>query len=224
MMREHIQPAIAEFVGTFFLIFFGCGAIIVDQNLGGIFGLHGIAFAFGLIVMAIVYSIGHISGAHLNPAVTIALASVQKFPWCKAPLYIVAQCLGSIVAAASLNISIANGDMLGMTMPAGDLGQAFFLEMIMTAFLLFVVMGVGIDKRAHGQFAAIAVGAVIIIDILVGGAISGASMNPARSLGPALVRGNMEHFWLYIAGPVSGAILGAFLYTVCGFSFEKEST
>lgn len=220
-MRHLLQAAAAEFFGTFLLIFFGCGSIIVDQNLDGLFGLQGIAFAFGLIVLAIVLAIGHVSGAHINPAVTLALACVKKFSWHHVPIYIVAQCVGSTLAALALQLSIANGDTLGMTLPSGELGQAFFLEMILTAFLMFVVMGVGVDKRGPTQLAALAVGAAVIVDVLVGGAVSGASMNPARSLGPALVRMNFDHLWLYFAGPISGALLGALTYTLCTFGNEK---
>ncbi len=214
-MKEQMQTALAEFIGTFFLVFFGCGSIIIDQNLEGILGLQGIAFAFGLIVMAIVYSIGHISGAHINPAVTIALASTRKFPWNKVAPYIIAQCLGAVIAALALKFTLANGDNLGMTMPSGDLALAFVIEVIMTAFLLFVVMGVGLDSRAPSSFTAIAVGAVIIVDIFVGGAVSGASMNPARSLGPALIMQNFEHLWLYFVAPMAGGLLGSLAYLLC---------
>jgi MIP family channel proteins len=214
-MREDMQAAIAELIGTFILIFFGCGSILIDQNLDGIFGLQGIAFAFGLIVMAVVYAIGHVSGAHINPAVTLALAAVNKFSWHKVPFYLIAQFLGATLAAFALSVSVATDDSLGMTMPSGDIGQALFLEVIMTAFLLFVVMGVGTDKRAPSTFTAIAVGGVVIVDVLVGGTISGASLNPARSFGPALVTMNFEHLWIYFVGPIAGALVGVMLYRCC---------
>ena len=213
-MSEQLQAVVAEFVGTFFLVFFGCGAILIDQNLGGVYGLQGIAFAFGLIVIAIVYAIGHVSGAHINPAVTIALACVKKFSWRHVPAYCLAQLLGATLASLALKISLAANDTLGMTIPAGDLSQSFFIEVIMTAFLLFVVVAVGTDHRAPSQFTAFAVGAVIIVDVLVGGEISGASMNPARSFGPAIVEMNFAHLWIYFAAPITGAILGALLYTL----------
>jgi MIP family channel proteins len=169
---------------TFLLVFFGCGTILIDQDLGGIFGLQGIAFTFGLIVIAIVYALGHVSGAHINPAVTIALACTKKFSWPRVPAYVSAQLAGAILAALLLNYTLANGDSLAMTLPSGDILQAFLLEVAMTAFLMFVVMGVGTDTRAPSQFTAIAVGAVIVVDILLGGTTTGASMDPARSFGP----------------------------------------
>lgn len=212
-MREDMQAAVAEFIGTFLLIFFGCGAILIDHHQHGIFGLQGLAFAFGLIVMSVVYAIGHISGAHINPAVTIALAAVKKFPWRRVPSYVIAQFLGAILASYALKVSLANGTPLGMTLPSVGIGQALFLEIIMSAFLLFVVMGVGIDDRAHSEFTAIAVGGVIVADILVGGSLTGASMNPVRSFGPALIEMNFQHMWLYFVGPIIGAIIGASLYS-----------
>ncbi len=216
-MREHIHAGVAEFIGTFCLVFFGCGAILIDQNSSGVFGLQGIALAFGLIIIAVIYAIGHISGAHINPAVTFALACVRKFPWCRVPTYMIAQFLGATVASLLLSVCIATGPSLGMTMPAGDPIQALVIEIILTALLLFVVKGVGIDTRAHSQFTAIAVSAVIMIDIMVGGSISGASMNPARSFGPALISMNFDHLWIYFVGPVVGGVIGALLYLCCSF-------
>lgn len=215
MKDSIVKTAVAESLGTFILVYFGCGSIVVNEANGDLFGLHGIAIAFGLVVMAVVYTLGHVSGAHINPAVTIALACAKKFAWRKVPAYILAQFLGAIIGAFLLKISLANGDSLGMTVVSGNLGQAFGLEVVLTAFLMFVVMGVAFDPRGALQFAPLAIGAVIIVDVLVGGSISGASLNPARSLGPALVAMQLEDIWLYLTAPVIGGVLGAYCYQWC---------
>lgn len=215
-MKENIiKESMTEAVGTFLLVFFGCGAIVINESSGGTLGLLGVALAFGLLVMTIVLAIGHISGAHINPAVTIAFACTKKFPWKHVPPYVVAQILGAIVGALVLKCTLASGDSLGMTLPSESLGQAFFLEVILTAFLMFVVTSVATDARAQTEFAALAIGATIVIDIFVGGLATGASMNPARSLGPALVAMNFDGLWLYVTAPIIGAIVGAFGYIFC---------
>jgi len=216
MTSTHLQIAIAEMIGTFALVFFGCGAIVIDGNHNGILGIVGIAFAFGLTVLAVVYAVGHVSGAHINPAVTIALASTGKFSWRGVPLHVVAQLVGASLGALVLKYTLAHGNMLGMTLPSISLGKAFLVEAVLTAFLMFVVMGAATDPRASTQFAAVAIAAVIIVDILVGGAVTGGSMNPARSFGPALVMMRFQHLWLYCTAPVVGALIGAFLYLACG--------
>lgn len=212
MTNDLVKASIAETIGTFILVFFGCGSILVNESNGDMLGLLGVAMAFGLVVMTVIFAIGTISGAHINPAVTIALACAKKFPWTKVLPYIVAQTIGAILAALMLRFSLATGDSLGMTTPSGSIGQAFFLEMIMTAFLMFVVMTVAMNAKIPTQVASIAVASTVVIDILVGGPITGASMNPARSLGPALVMMELDHIWLYLTAPVLGAMLGVLAY------------
>lgn len=212
-MKENIlQTSLAEAIGTFLLVFFGCGSIVVNQIHNGSFGLFGIAITYGLLVMVLILSIGHISGAHINPAVSIAFACMKRISWSKAGAYIVAQLIGATLGALLLKCLLANGDSLGTTVPTGGIGRAFALEVIMTALLMFVVISVATDARARTEFSAIAIGSVIIIDILIGGTITGASMNPARSIGPALVQMEFQHLWLYIVAPILGALLGGMGY------------
>jgi aquaporin NIP len=209
-MKESIlKSLIAEVIGTFLLVFFGCGAIIVNETYGGIVGLQGIAITFGLVVMTVVFAIGHISGAHINPSVTIGLACVGKFSWKKVVPYVIAQMIGGIAGAFILKIFFATGNTLGMTFPSSNLVQSFFIEIILTALLVLVAIILTTDTRAPSQFAAIAIGAVIAIDILVGGPVTGASMNPARSFGPALIMMRLDYVWLYLTAPIIGAIVAS---------------
>ena len=173
----------------------------------------GIALAFGLIVMAMVYATGHLSGAHLNPAVTLAFLATRHFPRGEAAAYVVAQLTGAILAAALLAAVWPSAPgALGATVPSVGLGSAFLYEAVLTAFLMFVIMAVATDTRAVGAAAAIAIGGTIGLDALFGGPITGASMNPARSLGPALLSGELGDLWLYLVAPPIGAALGAFAY------------
>lgn len=221
MEKGLINLFVAEAIGTFILVFFGCGVILVNEAHGDLLGPLGVAFAFGLIVMIVIFAIGHISGAHINPAVTIALAVAKKFSWKQVLPYILAQISGATLAAVLLKFTLAQDDRLALTLPSGNIGQAFFLEALMTAFLMFVVMMVA-NVKAPTQMAAIAIGGVIVIDILLGGPVTGASMNPARSLGPALVMMRLDHIWLYLTAPVVGAIAGsmAYLWSSNGRGYE----
>jgi aquaporin NIP len=212
-MKESIlKTSIAEAIGTFVLVFLGCGAILVNESSKGAIGHQGIALTFGLVVMIVIFAIGHVSGAHINPAVTITFACTKKFPWQKVIPYLLAQSIGAIIAAFLLKLTLATNGSLGVTTFSGSIAQAFCLEMIMTAVLMFVIMSVATDSRAASQFTALAIGSTIAIDALVGGTITGASMNPARSLGPALVSLNFAHLWLYIVAPIIGALIGGFVY------------
>lgn len=175
-------------------------------------GHMGISLVCGLTVTLIILAIGHISGAHLNPAVTIALAIVKKASWTSVPVYVLAQIFGAIIGYFVLLHTIFMGHDFAMTVPSGLPIDSFIVEMLMTAALLFVVLGTAVDSRSAPNFAAIAIGAVIAVDVFIAGPISGASMNPARSIGPALLCGQLEHLWVYIAGPIVGGILGAVLY------------
>lgn len=214
MSRADWQRALAEAIGTFGLVFAGTGAVVINSETGGTVGHVGIGLTFGLIVMTMIYATGHISGAHLNPAVTIAFWAARHFPTRLVPLYLVAQLLGAIAASLALRGMFGNIAALGATLPREGDGQSFVLEMILTFFLMFVIVAVATDTRAVGQAAAIAIGGTVGLEALFAGPISGASMNPARSLAPALVTGTWDSQWLYVAGPIIGALLGAFAYTL----------
>jgi aquaporin NIP len=208
-----LRRAAAEGIGVFALVFAGCGAIVTEAEHPGSLGTVGIALVFGLIVMAMVYATGHLSGAHLNPAVTIAFVLTRHFPRAEALAYLLAQVAGALVAAGLL-AAIWPGDpaALGTTMPTVGAGSAFAYEVVLTAFLMFVILAVATDTRAVGAAAAIAIGGTVGLDALFGGPITGASMNPARSLGPALVSGELHDLWIYLLAPVVGAAIGAVAY------------
>ena len=175
-------------------------------------GHVGVALAFGLVIMAMIYAVGHVSGAHFNAAVTFAFALSRHFPWKRAIGYWVAQFLGALAAAALLRGSLGDIAHVGATLPSGSQGQSFLWELVMSFFLMFVIMAVATDTRAVGEAAAIAVGGTVALDAMFGGPISGASMNPMRSLAPALVSGDLHALWLYIVAPLIGATLGALAY------------
>ncbi len=201
----------AEAIGTFALVFVGAGAIMVDAENGGL-GSVGIALAFGLVIMAMIYAVGHISGAHLNPAVTLAFALRRHFPGARVPAYWGAQIAGAMVAALLLRASLGDVADVGATSPSGSQAQSFLWEAVLTAILLFVIMAVATDTRAVGEAAAIAIGGTIALASLVGGPISGASMNPARSLGPAIASGVFDSLWVYLAAPLVGGAVGSLVY------------
>jgi len=201
----------AELVGTFALVFAGCGAVMVEAKTGAL-GHVGVALTFGLVIMAMIYAVGHISGAHLNPAVSLAFALNRHFPWTKLLGYWAAQLAGAFAAAALLRGSLGNIAHVGATLPSGSERQSFLWELVLTFFLMFVIMAVATDTRAVGEAAAIAIGGTVGLDAMFGGPISGASMNPARSIGPAFVSGDLHALWLYIAAPLLGAALGAAIY------------
>jgi aquaporin NIP len=201
----------AEGMGVFALVFAGCGAVMVNAKTGSP-GSAGVAVTFGLVIMAMIYALGHISGAHLNPAVTFAFALTRHFPWRRALGYWAAQIAGAVVAAALLRAALGDVADLGATLPSGSDGQAFTFEVVMTLFLMLVIVAVATDTRAIGEAAAVAIGGTVALDALFGGPVSGASMNPARSLGPALVSGELQSLWIYLVAPVVGAALGALAY------------
>jgi aquaporin NIP len=201
----------AEVIGTFALVFAGAGAVMVDEKTNAL-GHVGVAITFGLVIMAMIYAVGHVSGAHFNGAVTFAFALTRHFPWRRALGYWLAQFIGALAAAALLRGSLGNIAHVGATLPSGSQGQSFLWELVMSAFLMFVIMAVATDTRAVGEAAAIAIGGTIGLDAMFGGPISGASMYPMRSLGPALVSGELHALWLYIVAPVAGASLGGLAY------------
>jgi MIP family channel proteins len=210
-----LRRATAEGFGVFALVFAGCGAIIAEAEHPGSLGTVGIALVFGLIVMAMVYATGHLSGAHLNPAVTLAFVVTRHLPRAEALAYLAAQLTGALVAAGLLGVIWPSEPAaLGATIPTVGVGSAFAYEAVLTAFLMFVIMAVATDTRALGAGAAIAIGGTVGLDALFGGPITGASMNPARSIGPALVAGELDDLWLYVAAPLVGATIGALAYQV----------
>jgi MIP family channel proteins len=211
MTRSLARRAGAEFVGTYALVTAGCGAIVVNATTGALTHV-GIAFTFGLIVMVMIAATGHLSGAHFNPAVTCAFALTRHFPWREVPWYAGAQFGGAICGAATLRMLFGPVAKLGATVPSGSAGQSLGLEILLTAVLMFVIMAVATDTRAVGQLAALAIGATVALDALWAGPISGASMNPARSFGPALIAGVWQAHWVYWIGPLLGASCGALLY------------
>jgi len=200
-----------EVIGTFALVFAGCGAIMVDAKTQAL-GQVGIAATFGLVIMAMVYALGHVSGAHFNPAVTFAFALTRHFPWPRVGAYWAAQLAGALVAALLLRSSLGDLADVGATLPSGSRGQAFVWELVLSFFLMLVIMAVATDTRAVGEAAAIAIGGTVALDALFGGPISGASMNPARSLAPAIVAANLDAVWVYLTAPLVGATLGALAY------------
>jgi aquaporin NIP len=205
------RALLAEFIGTFGLVFAGTGAVIFNQMTGAITHV-GIAMVFGLIIAAMIYTFGHSSGAHFNPAVTLGFAAIGDLPWRRVPGYLGAQLLGAVAASAVLRSTFGLVGTLGATIPATTTTQSFVLELILTFFLMTVIMGAAVDAKAVKGFAGIAIGATVGLEAMFGGPISGASMNPARSFGPALLSGAWEHHWIYWAAPVLGAVLAALLY------------
>jgi len=212
-----LRKAGADAVGTFALVFAGCGAVVVEAQTGAL-GHVGVCMVFGLVVAVMICATGHISGAHFNPAVTLAFAATGSFPWREVPAYVIAQLIAAVVASAAILGLVGSEASLGATTPSVDLGPAIGLEILLTFFLMFVIKAVATDSRAAGNIAALAIGGTVALCALMGGPLTGASMNPARSLGPALVSGVFDHQWLYIVAPIVGAIAGAWVYSVvaCG--------
>ena len=202
----------AEFVGTFALVFAGPGAAVVNAYTNGGVTPVGVGLSFGLIVGAMIYAIGHISGAHINPAVTLAFALTRHFPVRDIPGYLVAQLAGAAAASLVTKALYGNTAHLGATLPGHGAGQALVLEAVLTFFLMFVIMAVATDVRAVGEAAALAIGGYVALAATFAGPIAGASMNPARSFGPALVANVWTAWWVYWIGPIAGALLGALAY------------
>jgi MIP family channel proteins len=211
MSRGLLRALLAELIGTFALVFAGCGAIMVDTKTDAL-GHVGVAISFGLVIMVMIYAVGHISGAHFNPAVTLGFALTRHFPLPHVVLYWAAQLAGATAAALILRGSLGNVAHTGATLPTGSDGQAFLWEAVLTFFLMFVIMAVATDTRAVGEAAAIAIGGTVGLDAMFGGPITGASMNPARSLGPAIASGDYTSTWVYLTAPLLGAAVAAVAY------------
>jgi aquaporin NIP len=207
------RRAVAEALAAFALVFAGCGAIVTNGEYDGALGAVGVSLVFGLIIMVMVYATGHLSGAHINPAVTIAFTLTRHFPARDAVAYVAAQLAGASAGAFLLLAAWSDKPAdLGATVPSVGVGTALLYEAVLTAFLMFVITAVATDTRAVGAAAAIAIGGTIGLDALFGGPVTGASMNPARSFGPALASGTWTDFWVYVAGPLVGASVGAVAY------------
>ncbi|WP_026734166.1 MIP/aquaporin family protein [Fischerella sp. PCC 9605] len=215
------QEVLAEAIGTFTLVFAGTGAVMVNEISKGAVTHVGISFVFGAVVAALIYSIGHLSGAHFNPAVTLAFWTSGVFPRRRVLPYILAQSIGAIAASALLLISLGKVANLGATLPLnGNWFQSFILETILTFVLMFVIFGSGLDRRAHIGFAGLAIGLTVGLEAMFMGPITGASMNPARSLGPALVGGIWQSHWVYWVAPILGAQLAVVVYGLLSNGFR----
>jgi aquaporin NIP len=208
-----LRRAAAEALAAFALVFAGCGAVVANAQYDDVLGAVGVSLVFGLIIMVMIYATGHLSGAHINPAVTIAFTLSRHFPPRDALAYIGAQFAGATAGAlVLLAVWPDQPGALGATLPSVGVGSAVVYELVLTAFLMFVIMAVATDTRAVGAAAAIAIGGTVGLDALFGGPVTGASMNPARSFGPALAAGEWGDFWIYVLAPVAGAGIGAFAY------------
>lgn len=204
----------AEFIGTFALLFCGTGAAIINRQTGGLITHAGVAITFGLIVMSMIYALGNISSCHINPAVTIAFTIAKK---CKAKEvfpYIISQLAGAFLASIALKYLFPHANTLGATLPSGTALQSFIIEFILTFFLMLVIINVATGSKEEGMFAGLAIGAVVLLEAMFAGPVSGASMNPARSIAPAVVSGHIENLWVYILAPIFGA---AAAILVCSF-------
>jgi aquaporin NIP len=200
-----MKKYVAEFLGTYALVFAGTGAIVIDQETHGSITHVGVAITFGLIVMSMIYALGDISGAHLNPAVSIAFTVARKFPVKELVPFIISQLSGAIAASFTLKYLFPGNQLLGTTIPAGSDLQSFILEFILTFFLMLVIINVAKGSKEQGMFAGLAIGSVVALEAMFAGPVCGASMNPARSFAPAIVSGHTEHLWVYLSATTLGA-------------------
>ena len=203
-----MKSYVAEFIGTFTLVFCGTGAIIINDASGGSITHVGVSLTFGLVVLAMIYTLGDVSGAHLNPAVSVGFWFARRFPASKLLPYIAAQIAGALLASATLKLLFPQHQNLGATIPSGSLAQSFVLEIILTFFLMFVIVNVSTGAKEKGLTAGVAIAAMVGLEAMFAGQISGASMNPARSIAPAIVSGRIAELWIYIFAPLIGALLG----------------
>ncbi len=201
------QRLVAEVLGTFTLVFAGTGAAVVNEVSGGSVTHPGVALVFGLVVMAMIHTFGDVSGAHLNPAVSVAFAAAGRFGWKEVPGYVVAQVAGAMSASLLLRVLFPGSTTLGATLPAGPPMQSFILEVVLTLILMLTILSVSTGSKEKGITAGISIGGVIGMEAMFAGPISGASMNPARSLAPALVSGELAQLWIYLLAPMAGALL-----------------
>jgi len=207
-----MKKYLSELIGTFAIVFCGTGAIIINQEAGSVITHVGIASTFGLIVMTMIYALGNISGAHFNPAVTIAFAAVKRFPMKEVLPYLISQIVGALIASFTLKFLFPANPTLGTCIPAGSEMQSFILEVIIAFLLMLVIANVAHGSKEQGMFAGLAIGATVLLTIMFAGPISGGGLNPARTLSPAIASGNFEHLWIYILGPVVGALIAVFTW------------
>jgi aquaporin Z len=218
------QQLAAEFFGTFALVFAGTGAIVINSVTGGAVTHPGIACTFGLVVMALCYALGDVSGCHLNPAVSVALTVARRLPVPHLLPFILMQCGGALVASVCLRLMFPDAASLGGTLPHGSAVQSLVLEFLLTWLLMFVILNVSVKSSVKQHFAGVAVGAIVGLEAMFAGPISGASMNPARSLGPALVSGQLQSLWIYLVAPTAGAIFAVWtLQLVRGLNQPPET-
>ena len=203
------QKLAAEFVGTFALVFAGTGAIIINDLTAGTITHVGVAITFGLVVLTMVYTLGDVSGAHLNPAVTYGFYIARQFKGKNVLPYVSSQLFGAMVASLCLKLMFSQHQTLGATRPSGHVIQSFVMEVVLSWILMFVILSVSTGAKEKGLTAGIAVGSTVALAALLGGPVSGASMNPARSLAPALLSANLENLWIYLTAPFIGAALAA---------------
>ena len=215
-----MKKLIAELLGTFAMVFCGCGAMTINEITDGAVTHVGVAITWGLIVMAMIYAYGEISGAHFNPAVTIAFAVAKKFSWKDVPKYISFQIMGAFLAIGILWVLFPESESFGHTHPADGFApyKAFILELCLSFFLMLVIINVSTGSKEIGTLAGIAVGAVILLEAMFAGPMTKASMNPARSLAPAVISGNLQHLWLYLTAPILGTLLA-----ILSFRLTKSS-
>lgn len=215
------KKELAELIGTFVLVFAGTGAIMVNQVSEGVLTHLGISFVFGAVVAALIYTFGHVSDAHFNPAVTLAFWHSGFFPKAKVLSYLIAQTTGATLASALLRMTFGLVANMGATLPlAGNWQQSFLLETVLTFILMMVILGSGLDRRAHIGFAGLAIGLTVGLEAAFMGPITGASMNPARSFAPALLSGQWQHHWLYWIAPILGAQLAVIIYRYLSDDFS----
>ena len=198
---------ISEIIGTFALVFCGTGAMVINDFTGGTVTHVGVAITFGLIVMGMIYAFGDISGAHMNPAVTIGFAYAKKFPWKEVPAYVLAQLIGAFLASGILLYLFPESQTLGATLPGLSVLKVFIFEIILSFFLMVVIINVSTGSKEIGVVAGIAIGSIVLLEAMFAGPITGASMNPARSIAPAVVSGNIADLWIYIFAPIIGCVL-----------------
>lgn len=213
-MKLSLKKYTAEFIGTFALLFCGTGAMTINEVTNGSVTHVGIAITFGLIVMAMIYALGDVSGAHLNPAVTIAFAANNNFSWNQVLPYLASQTAGAFAASFILKFLFPASLLLGASLPSGSAMQSFIMEIILTFFLMLVILQVATGSKEQGMFAGLAIGSVVLLEAMFASPISGASMNPIRSLAPAIAGNHLQHLWIYLTAPFIGALMAVIIYKI----------
>jgi len=204
-----MKKYLSEFIGTFSMIFCGCGAMVINDFTGGSITHPGVAITWGLIVMSMIYAFGDVSGAHFNPAVTLGFAVAKKFKWIEVPKYVIAQLFGALTASYALLFLFPESD-LGATIPTIEPLKVFIIELLLSFFLMLVIINVSTGSKEIGPVAGIAIGSVVLLEAMFAGPLTKASMNPIRSLAPALASGNFSHLWIYLTAPFAGMLLAVF--------------